>query len=147
MNTLTHNSAMRNELLNQLSDPPTATFILRVTLGMVLLAHSLYLKLMVFTLPGTAQFFVSIGLPGMLAYAVFGIEVVAGIALVLGIKTRLFSALVIPVLLGATWAHSSNGWLFTNGGGGWEYPLILTVMAIVQAGLGNGKFAISSEQN
>lgn len=147
MNTLTHNSAMRNELVNQLSDPPTATFILRVTLGIVLLAHSLYLKLMVFTLPGTAQFFVSIGLPGMLAYAVFGIEVVAGIALVLGIKTRLFSALVIPVLLGATWAHSSNGWLFTNGGGGWEYPLILTVMAIVQAGLGNGKFAISSEQN
>jgi len=147
MNTLTHNSAMRNELVNQLIDPPTATFILRVTLGIVLLTHSLYLKLMVFTLPGTAQFFVSIGLPGMLAYVVFVIEAVAGIALVLGIKTRLFSALVIPVLLGATWAHSSNGWLFSNGGGGWEYPLILTVMAIVQAGLGNGKFAISSEQN
>jgi putative oxidoreductase len=146
MNTLTQNIISVNPIA-RLIDAATATFILRVSLGFVLIAHSLYLKLMIFTLPGTAQYFTSIGLPGMLAYIVFGIEAVAGIALVLGIRTRLFSALVIPVLIGAIWAHSGNGWLFTNEGGGWEYPLILTVLAIVQTGLGSGKFAISPDHN
>ncbi|GAA6134935.1 hypothetical protein NBRC116188_17250 [Oceaniserpentilla sp. 4NH20-0058] len=35
--------------------PPLAAFILCITLGVVLLAHSVYLKAVVFTLPGTAQ--------------------------------------------------------------------------------------------
>jgi len=131
--------------MNILLKPELGTFILRVALGGVLLAHSVYLKLIVFTLPGTAQFFISIGLPGLLAYLVFLIEAVAGIALILGIKTRLFSALVIPVLLGATWAHLSNGWLFTNTGGGWEYPLILSLMALALIGLGSGKYSVQAE--
>jgi len=40
-----------------------ATFLLRVALGTMFLAHSVVLKLFVFTLPGTAKFFASIGLP------------------------------------------------------------------------------------
>ncbi len=130
--------------INILLTPETGAFIMRITLGSVLLAHSVYLKLMVFTLPGTAQFFDSIGLPGFMAYIVFAMEAVAGIALILGIKTRIFSALIIPVLLGATWAHSSSGWLFTNAGGGWEYPLILSIMALAQISLGDGNFSLSS---
>ena len=132
---------MNKFLENNLNSPETGAFILRITLGTVLLAHSLYLKLVVFTLPGTAQFFTSIGLPGFFAYVVFAMEVIAGVALLLGIKTRVFSVLVIPVLLGATWAHWSSGWLFTNSGGGWEYPLVLVMMAVVQTGLGAGKYA------
>lgn len=124
--------------------PDLGAFISRVSLGIVLLIHSAYLKLMVFTLPGTAAFFGSIGLPEFSAYIVFSIEVVAGIALILGVQTRVFSALVIPVLAGATWAHSGNGWLFTNEGGGWEFPLFLTAMALVQVCLGDGKFALST---
>jgi len=123
---------MNSTTLDNLLTPETGTFILRVSLGTVLLAHSVYLKLMVFTLPGTAQFFASIGLPASLAYVVFAAEAVAGFALLLGIRTRLFSALIIPVLLGATWAHASNGWLFSN------------LMALAQLGLGDGKYAISS---
>ncbi|MDZ7810760.1 MAG: DoxX family membrane protein [Arhodomonas sp.] len=42
---------------------PYAVFLLRVALGVMFLAHSVVLKLMTFGLPGTAQFFVSIGLP------------------------------------------------------------------------------------
>lgn len=131
-----------NNIVNILK-PDMGAFILRISLGVVLLAHSVYLKLFIFTLPGTADFFVSIGLPGFLAYLVFLIEAIAGVALILGIKTRLFSALIIPILLGATWAHASNGWLFTNTGGGWEYPLVLTLMALVQLNLGEGKYALS----
>lgn len=130
--------------MNNLLNSDTSAFILRVSLATVLLAHSLYLKMMVFTLAGTAQYFGSIGLPEMLAYFVFAAEAIAGIALFLGFKTRLFSALIIPILLGATWAHSTNGWLFSNSGGGWEYPLLLTLLAIVQVGLGDGKYAIGS---
>lgn len=133
--------------MNPLLKPDFGAFILRVALGIVLLAHSVYLKLMVFTLAGTAQFFGSIGLPESLAYLVFLIEVSAGAALILGVYSRLFSVLLIPVLLGATWAHIANGWLFTNPGGGWEYPLFLTVMAVVQLSLGDGKYALGSRFN
>lgn len=119
-------------------------FILRISLGIVLLAHSAYLKLFVFTLPGTAQFFVSIGLPAAFAYAVFVLEALAGLAMIIGYRVRVAAASVVPVLLGATWAHSSAGWLFTNDGGGWEYPLFLAVAAIAQFFLGAGAYAIES---
>ena len=133
---------MNNRLVLEIIGPELAALILRISLGTVLLMHSLYLKLMVFTLAGTAEFFQSVGLPGLLAYIVFLIEVVSGIALILGVQSRLVSVLVIPVLLGATWTHWGNGWLFTNTGGGWEYPLILVLMALVQINLGNGMYAL-----
>ena len=40
-----------------------AAFLLRLALGAMFLAHSVILKLFVFTLPGTAGFFQSLGLP------------------------------------------------------------------------------------
>lgn len=118
---------------------------LRVALGVVLLAHSVYLKLVVFTLPGTAQFFSSIGLPAFLAYVVFAVEAIGGVALILGIKTRLVALITVPVLLGATWAHLPAGWLFTNQGGGWEYPLFLSAVALAIAGVGGGNYKVSSK--
>ena len=126
------------------TQPAYAAFLLRISLGIVLIAHSLYLKLAVFTLAGTAQFFTSIGLPSSLAYAVFTIEAIAGIALLLGFHSRIAAAAVVPVLLGATWAHWPAGWLFSNANGGWEYPLFLTLTAVVVALLGDGKFALSN---
>jgi len=131
--------------MNNTIKPEIGIFILRVSLGIVLIAHSLYLKLVVFTLPGTADFFASIGLPGALAYLVFAIEAVSGIALIVGFKTRCFAAAAVPVLLGATWAHWSSGWLFTNTGGGWEYPLFLTLSAVVLFFVGDGAYALKSQ--
>ena len=122
-----------------------AAVVNRITLGTVVIAHSLYLKLFIFTLPGTAEFFSSIGLPGLLAYVVFFLEAVCGIALISGFQSQLASIILIPVLLGAAWAHWGSGWLFSNQGGGWEYPLVLVLMAVVQAFLGNGKYAITQE--
>lgn len=115
---------------------------LRISLGLVLIAHSLWLKLVIFTLPGTAAFFESIGLPGFSAYAVFLIEALTGIALVLGIESRWAALIAVPVLAGATWAHSGNGWLFNNEGGGWEYPLLLTVASVAQTLMGDGALAL-----
>lgn len=130
--------------MNRIFNPETSAFILRVALAIVLISHSLYLKMVVYTLPGTAEFFASIGLPESLAYIVFFTEGVVGIALLIGFKTRLFSVFIIPILLGATWVHFPNGWLFSNTGGGWEYPMLLAIMAIAQLGMGDGKYAISA---
>jgi putative oxidoreductase len=121
----------------------TGAFLLRVALGIMFLAHSLLLKLFVFTLPGTARFFDSIGLPGWLAYVICAAEAVAGVLLVLGVQTRWVALATVPILAGAVWAHSGNGWMFANANGGWEYPAYLTLLAFVQALLGDGRFALS----
>lgn len=48
-----------------------------------------------------------------------------------------------PILIGATWAHSGNGWLFASANGGWEYPLYLFVLCIAQALLDDGAYALA----
>lgn len=120
-----------------------AALLLRVSLGAMFIAHAL-LKLMVFTLPGTAKFFASLGLPGPLAYLVFAAELLGGIALIAGVATRQVSLALVPVLLGATWAHVGNGWLFNAPNGGWEYPAFLVVGTVVQSLLGDGKLALGA---
>ncbi|MDA1090195.1 MAG: DoxX family protein [Proteobacteria bacterium] len=130
-------------------DPKTAPYaalVLRVSLGIMFIAHSLYLKVVVFTIPGTVQYFESLGLPGFSTYLVIGAETFGGIALVLGVYTRPVALALVPVLLGALWVHSGNGWVFSGKGGGWEYPLFLIVAVIVQAMLGDGALAVSKRR-
>lgn len=122
---------------------PYAALTLRIALGAMFIAHAL-LKVFVFTLPGTVQFFESLGLPAALAYATVAAELIGGAMLILGIGTRWAAALLIPVLVGATWAHAANGWLFTAPKGGWEYPAFLSAAAFAQALLGDGAYAVSS---
>lgn len=124
---------------------PLGALILRVSLGIMFVVHGLYLKGFVFTLPGTVQFFESLGLPGFSAYIVFAMETVGGIALILGVQTRLAALALLPVLLGTIWVHSGAGWLFTNQGGGWEYPVFLSAAAAVQAALGGGAYALTRD--
>lgn len=118
--------------------------LLRISLGVMFIAHSVVLKYFTFTLAGTAQYFESIGLPGFLAYVVFGMEAVGGVLLVLGVRTREVAAALIPILIGALLVHAGNGWVFSNAGGGWEYPLYLVVLSAAQVLLGEGAFALSS---
>ena len=113
--------------------------VLRVSLGLVLLAHSAWLKVMVFGIPGTVGFFESLGLPAISAYLTIAVEIGAGIALIAGYQVRLAALASIPVLLGASWVHAANGWLFSNTNGGWEYPVFLVAMAVVQVLIGNGR--------
>lgn len=129
--------------MNNYTDYGTA--LLRISLGIIFIAHSLYLKLVVFTLPGTTGFFESIGLPAFLAYVTFAAESIGGIALVLGFYARWAALSLIPIALGATWAHSSAGWVFSNAGGGWEYPLFLAVASAVIALQGNGRLALQRQ--
>ena len=117
--------------------------LLRIALGAMFLAHGL-LKVFVFTLPGTAGFFASVGFPGFLAYIVTPAEILAGLALLAGYRTRLVAALTIPILLGAASVHFANGWVFSAPKGGWEYPIYLVVAAAAQSLLGSGALAIDN---
>ena len=122
---------------------PYAALVLRVALGTMFIAHAL-LKYYVFTLPGTAQFFQSLGLPGALGYATFWAELIGGAAILAGLFSRWVALGLLPVLLGAAWAHAGNGWLFTAANGGWEYPVFLSAAAAAQILLGDGRLALSS---
>jgi len=121
---------------------PYGVALLRVSLGVMALAHGL-LKVLVFTPAGTVGFFQSLGLPAFLAYATIAVEVAGGVALILGAWTRYVSLAMFPILIGSiVFGHWQAGWLFSNQGGGWEYPAFWAAALIVQALLGDGAFAL-----
>jgi putative oxidoreductase len=121
---------------------PYAALLLRVSLGTLFLAHGLLLKVFTFTIAGTVGYFQSVGYPGFFAYLVIAGEIGGGLALLLGIRTRAISLLLLPIMIGATLQHVGNGWLFTGQNGGWEFPVFWTVALLVQALLGDGAFAL-----
>lgn len=118
-----------------------AALILRLTLGVMFVAHA-WLKISVFTVAGTVKFFESIGLPGPLAYLTIAAELIGGVLLIVGFHTRIVASALVPILVGATWAHAGNGWLFTAQNGGWEYPAFLVAATIIAALLGDGRYAL-----
>jgi putative oxidoreductase len=124
------------------SNPEFAALVLRVSMGILFLAHA-WLKIAVFTPAGTAQFFESIGFPGALAYVVIAAEVAGGIALIAGLWTRWVSLALIPILLGSIYApHGAAGFIFSNQGGGWEFPAFWAVALVALALLGDGAYAL-----
>ena len=127
--------------LDERATAPYAALLLRVTMGVMFLAHGLLLKVMGFGLAGTMGYFGSIGYPPILGAVVALAEIAAGVALILGVWVRLVSVLAMPILLGATLQHGANGWIFTAPGGGWEFPAFWTMALLVQAGLGAGAHA------
>jgi putative oxidoreductase len=119
---------------------PYAALVMRVALGIMFVAHGLT-KVLVFTPAGTVGYFESIGFPGFLAYPVMAFEVIGGLMLVFGVYARWVAAVAIVQLFVAATVHFANGWSFTNANGGWEYPIYLSVTALVVALLGDGVFA------
>lgn len=119
--------------------------VLRLTLGVMFISHAL-LKYFVFTLPGTAQYFGSLGLPPALGYLTFAAELGGGILLVLGVYSRYVATALVPILIGATWAHFGNGWVFSAPNGGWEYPAFLAIAAVILFLIGDGPYALRRSQ-
>lgn len=119
--------------------------LLRLSLGTMWIAHAL-LKLVVFTLPGTAAFFESVGYPGWMAYPVFAVELLGGIAMLLGVYARQVSLALTPVMLAAAFVHVGNGWVFSNPHGGWEYPVFLALASVVLYLLGDGALTMRSSK-
>jgi putative oxidoreductase len=107
--------------------------LLRITLGVMYLTHSIVLKVFTFGFAGTAGYFASLGLPSATAYLVIAAEAVGGALLLANVATRWVALALLPVLGGALWVHAGNGWVFSANGGGWEYPLFLIVASVVVA--------------
>jgi putative oxidoreductase len=126
------------------SGTDAATLLLRVTLGVMYLAHGLLLKVLIFGVAGTVGFFASVGLPAPVAYATIAGEILGGALLVLGVRSRWVALALTPTLLGAIiWVHGANGWVFSAKGGGWEYPAFLLVVSAAVALLGDGPYALA----
>lgn len=127
------------------SNADYAALVLRVTMGVLFLAHA-WLKIAVFTPAGTAGYFASIGLPAFLAYVTIAAELLGGLALIAGFFSRWVALALVPVMVGAAWfGHGSAGFFFSNPNGGWEFPAFWTVALIVQALLGDGAYALRKE--
>jgi putative oxidoreductase len=106
-----------------------STLILRLVLGVTFFIHGL-VKFQG-GIENIVGWFDSIGLPGVLAYGVAGLEMVGGIALVVGLGSRIVSALFVLLMLGATVKVKLAGGFLGNGqGAGWELDLALLAMAL-----------------
>jgi putative oxidoreductase len=137
-----HHIPERRLIMIDTRTAPYAILALRVTTGALFLYHGL-VKLLVFTPAGTVGYFESIGLPGALGYLTMLIEIVGGLALILGVRTRIVSAALVPVLLGAAYfGHSASGFNWSNPNGGYEYPLMWAIVQAALAGLGDGALAL-----
>ena len=124
-----------------LAAAPYAVFLLRLCLGIMFIAHALLNG--VFTIRGTTAFFRSIGLAGWFVYVIITVELVGGACLILGIVPRYVALLLVPEILGTiVKVHGKNGWLFSNKGGGWEFPAFWAAALVVLFLLGDGVFAL-----
>ena len=123
--------------------PNAAATLLRSALGIIFLSHA-YLKLAVFGVAATGQWFAAHGFPAWTAGPVAFAELLGGAALLLGVYTRAVVIGLVPVMLGALATHAPNGWFFSNPEGGYEYPVFLMAALGVQLLLGDGAYAVST---
>jgi uncharacterized membrane protein YphA (DoxX/SURF4 family) len=117
--------------------------ILRVLLGITFFAHGVakYQG----GIGNIAGWFDSIGIPGFMAYVVATIEVIGGLALILGFGTRIVSALMIIILLVATFKVKLAVGFFGNGQmAGYELDLSMIGIAIYLLLNGSYLFSIDS---
>ncbi|CAH1201952.1 Putative oxidoreductase CatD [Paenibacillus plantiphilus] len=102
--------------------------LMRVIVGILFMAHGISKFQM--GLGNTAGWFGSIGIPEFVAYIVAFLELIGGIALVVGFATRYFSAAFVIMLIGAIFtAKLDGGLLGTDGMAGYELDLALIALA------------------
>jgi uncharacterized membrane protein YphA (DoxX/SURF4 family) len=118
-----------------------STLILRVILGISFFIHGL--TKFQDGIGNTVGWFDSIGLPGGLAYVVAVIELVGGLLLIIGLGTRIVSALLFFVMLGAMIkVKLAVGFLGNGQMAGYELDLAFLAMAVVIAINGSKMFAV-----
>ena len=117
--------------------------LVRIIVGVVFLVHGSQ-KLFVFGLGGITGFFTQAGipLPMVAAPVVTFVEFLGGIALILGVFTRIAAILIAIDMMGAiAFVHGKNGFFLPTG---YEYALTLLVLNIALAIGGPGEYAIES---
>ena len=127
--------------MNQSTLTTTALAVLRVIAGFLFAAHG-WQKFNEFTIAGTQASFAKMGVPAadLAAPAVATLELVGGIALILGVLTRVFAALLALNMLGAFFLVHASAGVFV-GNGGYELVLLLAAGALAIALAGAGRFS------
>jgi putative oxidoreductase len=120
--------------------PDIALLLLRLGAGFAFFMHGLQKFQM--GLGNVVQGFTGMGipLPGLAAPFIAGLETIGGIALMLGLLTRVFGSLLFCDMLVATLlVHAKNGWL---GQGGMELTALLGCMALALGLAGAGRYSV-----
>ncbi|KSU86968.1 DoxX family protein [Priestia flexa] len=112
------------------------TFFIRVVLGLTFFIHGL--SKFQGGIDGTVGFFESIGIPGFMAYVVAIIELIGGVAVIVGLGTRIVAALFVFVMLGAIFT-AKLGAPFV---GGYELDIALLAMSLHLVFAGSGALSL-----
>ena len=127
--------------MNQSTLTTTALTVLRVIAGFLFAAHG-WQKFNEFTIAGTQASFAKMGVPAaeLAAPLVATLELAGGIALILGVLTRVFAALLALDMLGAFFLVHASAGVFV-GNGGYELVLLLAAGALAIALAGAGRIS------
>jgi len=122
-----------------------AALVLRLAVGGTIMAHGWNHAFGGGRLPGTARWFESIGIRPGRVHALFATitEIVAGLLLVLGLLTPLAAAAVVGTMVVALVAnHARNGFFIFRPGEGYEYVLMIILVACALGALGGGDWSV-----
>ncbi|WP_426975267.1 DoxX family protein [Pseudarthrobacter sp. O4] len=128
--------------MNQPALTTSARTILRIVTGFLFAAHG-WQKFNEFTIAGTQAAFTQMGVPAaeLAAPVVATLELAGGVALILGVLTRIFAVLLAADVLGALFlVHAPAGVFAANGG--YELVLLLAAAALAVALVGAGKVSV-----
>ena len=127
--------------------------ILRLALGAVFIAHGAQKVLAWWGGRGIEGFVghvVQMGFPAWMGYLAAYTELIGGIAIILGLLTRIAGLGLVSTMAVAIWkVHGVHG-LFLNGmcepgrGNGYEYAMVLLAMSLCLVFTGAGKISIDS---
>ena len=121
--------------------------VLRVALGVTMFAHGWNHVFRGGKIAGTGRWFTSIGMRhGRLnAWLASVTELVAGGLLIIGLATPLAAAAVMGTMLVALIAnHIRNGFFIFRPGEGYEYVLMITLVAAALAAVGPGRLSVDN---
>lgn len=131
------------------STSPTRTqldvglLVLRLAIGIVMFAHG-YQKVFGFGIAGITQAFTQMGvpMPAISAPLVAFVELLAGLALILGILTRLAAIPIAIDMVGAILlVHLKNGFFLPQG---YEFAFTVMMSAIALSLLGAGGYSVDA---